>query len=151
MNYVKVVFLRRVGAFVGKDGRVYGPYSPGDEALIPEGDAEELSLKGAAARIEGYVIKELKPLPLSVRRATDSLKTLYSPSLLLLWLGLVLVIVGFMVVSLSMISLSPQGIIWIFPFPPFSISGYELAIIVLLPIISFLVTLIILLYLFSKI
>ena len=36
MRYVKVVLLKDVGAFRGRDGAVYGPYKSREEAIIPE-------------------------------------------------------------------------------------------------------------------
>jgi hypothetical protein len=56
MRYVKVVFLKEVGAFKGRDGAVYGPYKPREEAIIPEEDARELALKGLVATIGCYAV-----------------------------------------------------------------------------------------------
>lgn len=47
-----VTFKTRVPRFVGVDMRVYGPFSEGDVALIPEENAEALRLRGAVEVIE---------------------------------------------------------------------------------------------------
>ena len=57
MKYARVVFLKEVGAFKGRDGAVYGPYKPKDEATIPEEDARELALKGLVATIGCYAVE----------------------------------------------------------------------------------------------
>jgi hypothetical protein len=57
VKYARVVFLKEVGAFKGRDGAVYGPYKPKDEAIIPEEDARELALKGLVATIGCYAVE----------------------------------------------------------------------------------------------
>lgn len=47
-----VTFKTQVPRFVGVDMRVYGPFSEGDLALIPEENAEALKQKGAVEVIE---------------------------------------------------------------------------------------------------
>ena len=140
MRYVKVVFVRRVGAFVGSDGRIYGPYEPGDEDVIPEDDAEKLSLEGAAARIGGYTVDRglpVKPKPLSERG-----RSFFTPFKMLV-LGFALVVVGFVIMALSV----PvgHGVVWIFPLPPIALEGLEL-LLALLPVVLIVVILIIILY-----
>ncbi|MHC1601142.1 MAG: DNA replication complex subunit Gins51 [Candidatus Nezhaarchaeales archaeon] len=148
MNYVKVVFLKEVGAFVGSDGKIYGPYSPGDEAIIPEEDAKALSLEGAAARIGGYIIERGKPpMPIPHERSSP-FKTILSSPLLLLWVGFVLIVIGFIIMSFS--AISPQGFIWIFPLPPISVSGPEVILLAVLPIAIVLIMFIVFLYLMSR-
>jgi len=57
MKYAKVVFLKEVGAFKGRDGALYGPYKPKEKAIIPEEDARELALKGLVATIGCYAVE----------------------------------------------------------------------------------------------
>ncbi|MCS7102621.1 MAG: hypothetical protein NZ992_01910, partial [Candidatus Korarchaeum sp.] len=47
-----VTFKTRVPKFVGVDMRVYGPFSEGDLAFIPEENAEALKLRGAVEVVE---------------------------------------------------------------------------------------------------
>jgi hypothetical protein len=56
MRYVKVLFLKEVGAFKGRDGAVHGPYKSREEAIIPKEDARELALKGLVATIGCYAV-----------------------------------------------------------------------------------------------
>ncbi|RLF07156.1 MAG: hypothetical protein DRJ60_03305 [Thermoprotei archaeon] len=146
MNYVKVVFLKEVGAFVGSDGKIYGPYSPGDEAIIPEEDAKALALEGAAARIGGYIIEQGKTPPPYERRG--ALKTVLSSPFLLLWIGFALIIIGFIIMSFS--AISPQGFIWIFPLPPIPISGPEAILLAVLPIAIVLIMFVVFMYLMLR-
>jgi len=141
INYVKVVFLKRVGAFIGSDGKAYGPYSPGDEAIIPEEDAKSLVFEGVAARIGGYTIEELKPIELK------SLKEIISSPMILLMIGFTLIIIGFILMSFS--AIISHGIIWIFPFPPISVTG-PMLIFAIIPLIIFILFFIIFIYLMIK-
>jgi len=148
VNYVKVVFLKEVGAFVGSDGKVYGPYSPGDEAIIPEEDAKALTLEGAAARIGGYIIEQGKPPARPHHEGGGIFKTLLFSPLLLLWIGFALIAIGFIMMSFS--AISPQGLIWVFPLPPISISGPEAMLLAVLPIAIILIIFIAFIYLVSR-
>jgi hypothetical protein len=111
VRYVKVVFLKEVGAFVGRDGSIYGPYKPKDEAIIPEEDARSLALQGAVAIVGGYVVEEAKPLarpPISPLR-----------SFLFMSVGIALIIVGSVLMAISSMGLAEaKGIVTIFPLPP---------------------------------
>ena len=81
MRYVKVVFLKNVEAFRGRDGAVYGPYKPKEEAIIPEEDARELALKGLVATIDCYAVegalvdaeRRVKPIELELTRDLELL------------------------------------------------------------------------------
>lgn len=53
MKLTLVTFKTHVPRFVGVDMRVYGPFSEGDLALIPEENAEALRSKGAVEVIDG--------------------------------------------------------------------------------------------------
>ncbi|MEM4576489.1 MAG: hypothetical protein QW701_03365 [Candidatus Nezhaarchaeales archaeon] len=147
MNYVKVLFLKEVGAFVGSDGRVYGPYSPRDEAEIPEEDARALALKGAVAIMGGYVVGGEALPDASSSKDTQLFKPLFSP-LMLMFLGFILVSVGFIVMSLSTVDV--RGWVWYFPLPPVPISGSESILMAILPLVAFLALFVALLYLFMK-
>lgn len=137
INYVKVVFLKKVGAFIGSDGKTYGPYSPGDEAIIPEEDAKSLVFEGAAARIGGYTIEE--PI--------ESVKETISSPIILLIIGFILIMIGFIIMSFS--AINSHGFIWIFPFPPISVTG-PLIIFAILPLIIFLIFFIVFIYIMIK-
>ena len=81
VRYVKVVFLKEVGAFKGRDGALYGPYKPKEEAIIPEEDARELALKGLVATIDCYAVegalvdaeRRVKPIELELTRDLELL------------------------------------------------------------------------------
>ena len=81
VRYVKVAFLKEVGAFKGRDGAVYGPYKPREEAIIPEEDARELALKGLVATIDCYAVegtpvdaeRRVKPIELELTRDLELL------------------------------------------------------------------------------
>lgn len=146
MNYVKVLFLKEVGAFVGSDGRIYGPYSPRDEAEIPEEDARALALKGAVAIVEGYVFEEGYS-DTSTPKSPQYVKSLLSP-LVLMFIGFALVFLGFVIMSFSAVNV--RGWVWYFPLPPMPVSGPESILIAVLPVVAFLAFFIVLLYLFTK-
>lgn len=145
MEYVRVVFLKEVGAFVGSDGQVYGPYKPGDEAVIPIEDAKALALRGAVARVGGYIVEEgVKPSPAISRVPPQKMASLFS-FLALMSIGFALIIVGFILMSIS--AMNVLGSIAIFPFPPIVISGSEAIVVAILPIVIILAFLIFFLYL----
>ncbi|MEM0217832.1 MAG: hypothetical protein QXM73_03660 [Candidatus Nezhaarchaeales archaeon] len=148
MSYVKVVFLKDVGAFVGSDGKIYGPYKSGDEAVIPEDNAEALALRGAVARIGGYVIEEgTKPSPAAFKSLPSKMGfPLLFP--ILMSIGFILIVVGLMLMSLSVMKVS--GIITIFPSPPIVISGPEAILIAILPMAIILMFIILFLYLIKR-
>ncbi|MDH5815323.1 MAG: hypothetical protein QE164_00770 [Candidatus Nezhaarchaeota archaeon] len=145
MDYAKVVFLKDVGAFVGSDGKIYGPYRSGDEAVIPEDDARTLALRGAVAIIGGYIVEEgTRPSPITLKSPASKTKF---PLLLpiLMSIGFVLIIVGLIIMSLSAVNVS--GVVTILPFPPIVISGPEAVLIAILPIAVILTFIILFLYL----
>ncbi|NIM46367.1 MAG: hypothetical protein GTO54_12240 [Nitrososphaeria archaeon] len=47
-----IVALKRIPAFVGVDGKEYGPFEPGDVALIHEEDFKTLSKEGLIKQVE---------------------------------------------------------------------------------------------------
>lgn len=148
MDYVRVVFLKDVGAFVGSDGKIYGPYKPGDEAAIPESDAKALALRGAVAIIGGYIIEEsIKPSPATLKNPPSKASTLLSP-LILMSIGFALVIIGLIVMSFSIMNMS--GIVAVFPFPPIVISGPEAVLIAIIPLATILTLIILFLYLATR-
>lgn len=148
MDYVRVVFLREVGAFVGSDGKIYGPYKVGDEAVIPEDDAKALALRGAAAIIGGYIVEEgVKPGSTISKSPPSKMESPFSP-LIIMSIGFALMIIGIIFMSLSAMNVSST--VAIFPFPPIVISGPEAILIAILPITIILTFLIIFLYLVAK-
>lgn len=147
MNYAKVIFLKEVGAFVGSDGKVYGPYRPGDEAVIPEDDAKALALRGAAARIGGYVVEEGVKPDFTTLRGRSEVESRFSP-LMLMSIGFSLVIVGFILMSFSAMKVS--GAIAVFPFPPIVVSGPEAVLIAILPLAVILIFIALFLYLVMR-
>ncbi|MDI9619447.1 MAG: hypothetical protein QFX33_01285 [Candidatus Nezhaarchaeota archaeon] len=124
MRYVKVVFLKEVDSFIGSDGKVYGPYNPGDEAIIPEDEAEALSAEGAVAKVGGHIVGE----------GGQQLRICWGSPSLLLGIGLSLIAVGFIIIMISSMALAPQGVVWVFPLPPIRVSGAEALALLLLPI-----------------
>ena len=139
MRYVKVVFLKEVGAFVGRDGNVYGPYKPKEEAIIPEEDARSLALEGAVAIVGGYAIEEARPLA----RPSVSL----SRPLLFMSIGIVLVIVGSVLMALSSLSsMEARGVVTIFPLPPIAVSGLLALLIPVIFMVVFLAAFLLILY-----
>ena len=139
MKYVKVVFLKEVGAFVGKDGVVYGPYKPKEEAIIPEEDARSLALEGAVAIVGGYAVGEAKPL------ARPSVSPLMP--FILMSIGFVLIVVGSMLIALSSMGLEEaKGVVTIFPLPPIAVSGLLAILIPVIFIAVFLAAFLLILY-----
>jgi len=139
VKYVKVVFLREVGAFVGRDGAVYGPYKPKEEAIIPEEDARSLALEGAVAIVGGYAVGEAKPL---VGPSVSPLMPL-----ILMSIGFVLIVVGSMLIALSSAGLEgAKGVVTIFPLPPIAVSGLLAILIPLIFIAVFLVAFLLIFY-----
>ena len=139
MKYVKVVFLKEVGAFVGKDGNVYGPYKPKDEAIIPEEDARSLALEGAVAIVGGYAVEEARPL---ARPSVSPLRPF-----LFMSIGIALIIVGSVLMALSSLSsMEARGIVTIFPLPPITVSGLLALLIPVIFIVVFLAAFLLILY-----
>jgi hypothetical protein len=139
VRYVKVVFLKEVGAFVGRDGSIYGPYKPKDEAIIPEEDARSLALQGAVAIVGGYVVEEAKPL---ARPSTSPLRPF-----LFMSIGIALIIVGSVLMAISSTGLAgAKGIVTIFPLPPIGVSGLLALLIPVIFIVAFLVVFLLILY-----
>jgi len=135
VRYVKVVFLKEVGAFVGRDGNVYGPYKPKEEAIIPEEDARSLALEGAVAIVGGYAIEEARP------------SVSLSRPLLFMSIGIVLVIVGSVLMALSSLSsMEARGVVTIFPLPPIAVSGLLALLIPVIFIVVFLAAFLLILY-----
>ena len=135
MRYVKVVFLREVGAFVGKDGTVYGPYKPKEEAIIPEEDARSLALEGAVAVIGSYAIEEARPSVSPLR------------PLVFMSIGIALIIVGSVLMALSSLSsMEARGVVTIFPLPPIAVSGLLALLIPVIFIAVFLIAFLLTLY-----
>jgi hypothetical protein len=139
VRYVKVVFLKEVGAFVGKDGNVYGPYKPKDEAIIPEEDARSLALQGAVAIVGGYVVEEVKPL---ARPSISPLRPF-----LFMSIGIVLMIVGSILMAISSMGLGEaKGFVTIFPLPPIVVSGLLALLIPVIFIVLFLAVFLLMFY-----
>ncbi len=139
MRYVKVVFLKEVGAFVGKDGSVYGPYKPKDEAIIPEEDARSLALEGAVAIVGGYAVGGPGPL------AKPSVSPLRP--FILMSIGITLIVVGSILMAISSLSLTEaQGVVAIFPLPPITVSGLLALLIPVIFIAVFLAAFLLVLY-----
>jgi len=139
VKYVKVVFLKEVGAFVGKDGNVYGPYKPKDEAIIPEEDARSLALEGAVAIVGGYAVEEARPL---ARPSVSPLRPF-----LFMSIGIALIIVGSVLMALSSLSsMEARGIVTIFPLPPITVSGLLALLIPVIFIVVFLAAFLLILY-----
>jgi len=139
VKYVKVVFLKEVGAFVGRDGAVYGPYKPKDEAIIPEEDAKSLALEGAVAIIGSYAVEEAKPL---ARPSASALRPFVFMSI-----GIVLVMVGSILMALSSLSLTEaRGLIAIFPLPPIAVSGLLALLIPIIFVVAFFIAFLLILY-----
>ena len=51
-----------VGNFTGADGKTYGPFAPGDYAILPKSDAENLIAQDKASQIPPEVEEELNAL-----------------------------------------------------------------------------------------
>jgi len=49
ISYVGAYFLKDVEAFTGVDGKIYGPFTKGEFAMIPKDDAERLVAQGLAS------------------------------------------------------------------------------------------------------
>ena len=139
MKYVKVVFLKEVGAFVGKDGNVYGPYKPKDEAIIPEEDARSLALEGAVAIVGGYAVEGAGPL---ARPSVSPLRPF-----LFMSIGIALIIVGSALMAISSLSsVEARGIVTVFPLPPIAVSGLLALLIPVIFIVVFLAAFLLILY-----
>jgi len=139
VKYVKVVFLKEVGAFVGKDGNVYGPYKPKDEAIIPEEDARSLALEGAVAIVGGYAVEGAGPL---ARPSVSPLRPF-----LFMSIGIALIIVGSALMAISSLSsVEARGIVTVFPLPPIAVSGLLALLIPVIFIVVFLAAFLLILY-----
>jgi len=139
VRYVRVVFLKEVGAFVGKDGNVYGPYKPKDEAIIPEEDARSLALEGAVAIVGGYAVGGLRPL---ARPSASPLRPF-----ILMSIGITLIVVGSILMAISSLSSTEaQGVVAIFPLPPITVSGLLALLIPLIFVVVFLAAFLLVLY-----
>jgi hypothetical protein len=139
MRYVKVIFLKEVGAFVGRDGNVYGPYKPKDEAIIPEEDARSLALQGAIAMVGGYAVEEARPF---AKPSVSPLRPFVFMSI-----GIALIIVGSILMAISSTGLAEaKGIVTIFPLPPIGVSGLLVLLIPVIFIVAFLIVFLLILY-----
>jgi len=49
VQYVSVWTTKALAAFIGADGKTYGPYAEGMLATVPKGDADQLIAKGSAS------------------------------------------------------------------------------------------------------
>jgi len=66
IRYIRVWFTEEVEAFYGVDAKKYGPFKPGDSALLPTEDADRLVAQGLASYTP--------PLPKELEAAIESTK-----------------------------------------------------------------------------
>ncbi|RLE69161.1 MAG: hypothetical protein DRJ41_00420 [Thermoprotei archaeon] len=82
ITYLTTYITKSVPAFTGVDGKKYGPYKPGDVAVLPKEDAERLVAEGLASfspptpKILPAILESVKEVSESIKGLRESIKAL---------------------------------------------------------------------------